>query len=78
MPAKGQGSLQIKGRSIADILSNMLPSPFTNQTLEYWAYVPYVTNEDYNIIEPLLQNNTSLFLRWQIRRIIKYAKENLK
>jgi hypothetical protein len=78
MPAKGRGRLQLAGEGIAYLLSSKASSPFRGLSLEYWAYVPYVTDEDYIIIGSLLANNPNPFSKWQIRKIIKYAKEVLR
>lgn len=54
MPAKGNGTLQKCGDAVANILNSTIPFPISNMHKSYWAFINYVTNEDYMCVEKII------------------------
>ena len=73
MPAKDQGHLQLAAYKLVWNLRNSNPFSIS---LQYWAYIPYITTQDYNVIPVILNNNQ--YNHRQLSAIIKYAKMRLK
>ena len=76
MPAKGKGKLQKEGARLAVALSQTIPFPFAPLTKEYWANIPYVSEDDYNFFKR--QNPNSYYDTNQWRIIIKHTKALMK
>ena len=83
MPAKGNGTLQILGDAVANIMNITNPFPIPKMHKSYWAFINYVTKEDYDYVDNIIKNHNlntgqSLLNRRQLRTIIKYAKGKLQ
>ena len=73
MPAKNQGHLQLAAHELVRNLRKFNRFPIA---LNYWAYTPYLTAQDYAVTLLILNNNQ--YNRRQLSAIIKYAKMLLK